>query len=228
MGLGAPKKPAVAKPAAGAKPAVAKPAASALGDAPNVRADPGVPFPAFFYSPARSKTEQRKFVADVALTWLRVQHTRGACGAVMIDIDDTLIDGNETVQHGFQFMKALYTEMSLLYPIHVVTARPDSHHAEVMRLLHARGFCVQPDRLHMLPAEHYDRDLSYVERFKWGKFLEIGKLHGGVVARFGDKLWDVAHLRSLRDYLGHVADRDCYVFLDPALGGAMSGKLPGM
>ena len=47
---------------------------------------------------------------------------------------------------------------------------------------------------------------------------------GGVVARFGDKLWDVAHIDSLHTYLGHIRDRDCYVFLDPKLKRNLFGQ----
>ena len=191
-----------------------------------VTPDSNVTFPAFFVK-GRSKTEQRQFLAAHARTWLRLQKQRGASGCVMVDIDDTLIDGNEAVAHGFQFMKELYEDASLLYPVHIVTARPDSDHARVMRLLRDRGFCIPPDRLHMLPAHLYGRDLRHVEEFKWGVFRGIAQTHGGVVARFGDKLWDVAHMRSLDTYLAHVRDRDCYMFMDPELRGTYSAKLPG-
>ena len=191
--------------------------------------DDRVPFPAFHVR-GRTKTELRSFVAEHAKLWLRTQHKRGARGAVMVDIDDTLIDGNERVEHGFQFMHELYDEAALLYPVHVVTARPDDDHGHCMRLLRDRGFAVPPDRLHMLPAHLYGRDTRHVEDFKHAAYVQIGRQHGGVVARFGDKLWDVAHrdsLRGERGYLAHVDDRDCYLFLDPALRGTMSAKLPG-
>ena len=54
------------------------------------------------------------------------------------------------------------------------------------------------------------------------------RAHSGVVARFGDKLWDVAHVDSLDTYLQHVGDRDCYLFVDPRLKGTLSAKLPGV
>ena len=188
--------------------------------------DDKVPFPAY-YIRAKTKTEMRLRLVDFSLSWIRMQRKRGAKGAIMVDIDDTLIDGNECVQNGFQFMHALYKEASLHHPIHVVTARPDDQHEVVMQLLQKRGFCVPPDRLHMLPSALYGKDYSHVEKFKWNAFLKIGALHGGVLARFGDKMWDVAHLDSLHTSLTHVGDKACYVFLDPSLKGTMSGKLPG-
>lgn len=193
----------------------------------NLAADPQVPFHALFVRGTRSKTEQRRFVATNALTWLKVQKKLGRTGAIMVDIDDTLIDGNESVAHGFQFMHLLYEEASLLFPIHIVTARPDDDHSNVMGLLKKKGFCIPPDRLHMLPANEYGKSLDHVERFKWNAFQKIRHLHGKVVARFGDKLWDVAHLDALHTYLSHIHDRDCYIFMDPNLGHVYSAKLPG-
>lgn len=188
--------------------------------------DTRVSFPAY-YVRSRSKTQQRMFVAHHAQQWLRFMYKRGSLGAVMVDIDDTLIDGNESVQHGFQYMKALYASAAVMFPLHVVTARPDDDHHAVMKLLARRGFCVPPDRLHMLPAALYGKDTRHVEEFKWKTYLDIGRQHGGVVARFGDKLWDVAHVQSLRGSLAHVGDRDCYIFRDPNLKGTVSFKLPG-
>jgi hypothetical protein len=190
-------------------------------------ADPTVPFPAFFVR-YRTKTEQRMFVAFHALNWIRFQHKRGSTGAIMIDIDDTLIDGNESVSNGFQYMKELYHNIGILFPLHIVTARPREDHHAVMKMLLDRGFCLPPDRLHMLPTELYGQDYSHVERFKWNTFVQIGKSHGGVVARFGDKMWDVAHFQSLHGTLAHVHDRDCYIFRDPSMKGTISYKLPGI
>jgi hypothetical protein len=189
--------------------------------------DSRVDFPAFFVK-GKNKTELRSFVARHALLWLRLAHRRGARGAVMLDIDDTLIDGHEKVAHGFEFMQELYREACVLFPVHVVTARPDSDHGLVMRLLQGRGFCLPPDRLHMLPADLYGRSTRHVEEFKWQCFVKMNHQHGGVVARFGDKLWDVAHLKSLDGYLAHVGDKECYIFRDPALRGTLSAKLPGL
>ena len=189
--------------------------------------DEAVPFPAFFVK-ARSKTDQRLFVANHAITWLQMQHKRGVRGCVVFDIDDTLIDGNECVTHGFQFMADMYATVSRLFPVHVVTARPDDQHGPVMDLLSDRGFCIPPDRLHMLPSAQYGLSTRYVEKFKWGVHEALVRQHGFVVGRFGDKLWDVADIASLYTYLKHVDDRDCYVFWDPILKGTLSGKLPGM
>lgn len=146
----------------------------------------------------------------------------------MIDIDDTLIDGNESVVHGFQFMQDMYHAVSMLYPIHIVTARPRDQHAVVMQMLQAKGFSIPPDRLHMLPTDDYGKSSALVEDFKWKAFCKISLLHSGVIARFGDRLWDVAHIDSLHDgTFDHVRDKDGAVFMEQRLGSTLSGKLPG-
>ena len=95
-------------------------------------------------------------------------------------------------------------------------------------MLAERGFSIPPDRLHMLPTKDYGKETSLVEDFKWRTCLEISRIHNGLVARFGDKLWDCAHLQALRKDLLHVPDRHCYIFRDPRMKGCVSYKLPGM
>lgn len=196
--------------------------------------DTKVPFPAYFLRTTASrgritKTEQRQFIAEHAKAWLRLQKRRRSTGAIMIDIDDTLIDGNQAVQHGFQFMQEMYMEASLHFPIHIVTARPYSDHENVMKLLQKHSFCIAPDRLHMLPTElYYTKDLSHVEDFKYNCYRTISHLHHGVIARFGDKMWDVAYLPAMRMGLfNQVDDKEAYIFKDPNLKGTVSFKLPG-
>ena len=154
----------------------------------------------------------------------------------MIDIDDTIMNRNQNAEcDGFDVVHKFYNEASLLYPVYVVTARPADQHEYVIRMLRQKGFCLPPDRLYMLPTKLYDTNIRNVEVFKWKAYLKISSMHGGVVLRMGDMLWDVASLRSLHKrtdiknsgYLEHVKDRDCYIFLDPSLNGTYSVKLPG-
>ena len=186
-----------------------------------------VNFPAYFVK-YKTVTQQRRFLAEHALLWLRFQHRRGATGAVMIDIDDTILDGNQSrSSHGFEYMYKLYQELFTMFPVYIVTARPDDRKEEVLTLLKRRGFFVPPDRLFMLPSKLYDGPLHHVEEFKWGKFLEIAKAHHGGLARFGDRKWDVASLKSLDTYLKHVPEESTYLFMDPNMRGTYSAKLPG-
>ena len=134
---------------------------------------------------------------SIALLWLGYQFKRGIQGAVVFDIDDALIDGNETVHHGFNFMVELYDTVFQWFPVHVVTARPDDQHAVVMEMLKERGLCIPPDRLHMLPQELYGLSTRHVEEFKWKVHERLVAQHKFVVGRFDDKLWDVATLASL-------------------------------
>jgi hypothetical protein len=205
---------------------VAKSSRASKGQRLRTEADPAVNFPAYFVR-ASTHTALRRFVASHGLLWLRCMKARGAKGAVVYDIDDTILDGNEQVVRGFEQMRVLFEEAFQLFPVHVVTARPRIDHDKCMRMLRDRGFHISPDRLHMLPTHLYDRSTRHVEDFKWAVHQKLVADHGAVLAKFGDKLWDVAHRSSLRSYLGHVSDADCYLFWDPRLNGTLSAKLPG-
>jgi hypothetical protein len=184
-------------------------------------------FPSSFYING-NKTDQRTAVADHALLWLRIMKNMKRTGCIMVDIDDTLIDGNEAVHNGFQFMRVFYCAASQLYPLHMVTARPDSDHAAVIEMMWDRGYCIPPDRLHMLPAHLYGKTTRHVEEFKFKKSKEIAAMHNGLLVRVGDKLWDVTHLDTMdKGGLHHVADKDSYVFIDPLQPKTASYKLPG-
>lgn len=187
-----------------------------------------VKFPAVFVSGGKRSYDQRRVVAEHAMMWIKSQKEMGVKGCVIFDIDDTLINGREAVTGGFEFMVHMYNMTQQLYPIHIVTARPDEDHSKCMDLLYSRGIQIPTDRLHMLPSKDYfSGDTRLVEKFKWKCYVDCHILHKGVVARFGDKLWDVAHINSLRGYLRHVEDKHCYIFFDPDMKNTLSGKLPG-
>ena len=192
--------------------------------------DEKVGFPAFFVTKA-SKTEARNFVANFALSWLRCRYRTKVAGVVMFDIDDTLVDGKECVVNGFQSMQNLFLEACKMYPVHVVTARPDDDHDNVVRnLLHKKGFCVPTDRLHMLPAKLYGGDYSHIVKFKFDCYEKMKREHRApCLCRLGDKLWDVAHVDTMRkNALAHVREEDTYIYMDPLQPGCISCKLPGV
>ena len=197
--------------------------------------DEKVPFAAYFVNGKvkglRGRGELRKFCAETILSWIIFINKRYRLrGAIMFDIDDTLINSKEKTKNGFEHMKRMYDILSLEFPIHIVTARPDEDHKNCMKMLQKLGFCIPPDRLHMLPSKFYGKDYKYVEDFKWNCYVSIKQRHGRVLARFGDKLWDVAHIESFRGskkYLEHIEDEDCYIFKDPRMDPCVCAKLPG-
>lgn len=189
--------------------------------------DTAANFPCFIVK-GRCKSEKRRFLALACLDWLKFCKQHLHCqGAIMVDIDDTLVDGNQNIKNGFEFMKLMMDDTSLNFPIHIVTARPLEQHKYVMRMLQDRKICIPPDRLHMLPSHLWGKGDAHVEKFKWETFVLISKLHKGVAARFGDRLWDVAHIDALKTYQKHISEKDCCLFIDPKLRGTMSAKLPG-
>jgi hypothetical protein len=201
----------------------------------SVRVDSRVTFPAFFVR--GSKTAQRRFVHDLARLYLASplierDASGEACtaervGGVMFDIDDTLVDGeHEGVNYGLTQLIELYQYLSRDHPSYIVTARPRVDKKSCCAMLHSKGIYVQEDRLHMLPTHLYGKGDEHVINFKWTTSVDDIKHH--LIARFGDKLWDVAHPDTVRAHLSHVGDEDCYVFLDPRLPNCLSCKMPGV
>ena len=186
--------------------------------------DTKVTFPAYFNN-ARRKTDARSRVGIDALVWLKTQHRIGAKGAVIFDIDDTILDHNENVVRGFEEMHTLFREAFRMFQVYVVTARPRDQHSYVMQMLDKKGFCLPPDRLYLLPTAHYGGPPELVERFKWESAEIIRKEAGRVIGRFGDKLWDVAALAKLHAELAHVKDTDTYCYMDESC--VYASKLPG-
>ena len=182
-------------------------------------------------SPASSlsQTEKRQFVAREAYATL--SRWGSAKGAVVFDIDDTLINHQESVTQGFEAMVELFDRLSERFVVHVVTARPDDDHA-LSCACSSKGIRLPVDRLHMMPTVDYynDRDRSLVEQFKWRMHQTIVRARPGRRA-LRRPAWDAATTASLDTYLRHIEHRDTYVF-DPALAtpdGApcLSAKLPG-
>ena len=110
--------------------------------------DDATSFPSFIVK-GKTLTDKRAFIADAAKTYLGALHKATRKGAVMFDIDDTLIDGHERCQHGFDAMASLYNTLESMYPIHVVTARPDDTKVKTLETLKKRGLVVPVDRLHI-------------------------------------------------------------------------------
>ena len=173
------------------------------------------------------KTDQREFIAHLAMDWVLYKYRQGASGAIMLDIDDTLIDGHECIKNGFGEMRTFFQRARKRFPMYIVTARPKSEHDDVMSMLHERGLTVEADRLMMLPTNQWGKDTKFVEVFKWNAYKEIRDRHGGVIVRLGDKMWDVSHIRKLNGMFANVKDVQCLTYMDPGMPGTLSGKLPG-
>ena len=151
----------------------------------------------------------------------------------MFDIDDTLIDDDQKVQKGFEHMRELFLICKTLkFPVYVVTARPDDDEEYVYGMMGRRGMHIEDKHLHMLPAKQYnekddDKRDKFITNFKFGVYLDLVKKHDRVLARFGDKFWDVTHKITIERDLGHLPDTTCLIFRDRLQGMCVSYKLPG-
>lgn len=173
-----------------------------------------------------TKTRQRRIVADHALMWIDSQILAGRKGCVIFDIDDTLVNGSEQAKGGFEFMVRMYKSIRRRVPVQIITARPWDTFDKTMEMLESRGIHVDAAHLHMMDPDEWEHgSTDDVERFKWVCYVKCRDLHGHVIARFGDKLWDVAHIKDLKTPLAE--DAESVLFFDNKMKGTLSGKLPG-
>lgn len=173
-----------------------------------------------------TKTQQRRVVANHALMWLEYQILAGRKGCVIFDIDDTLVNGSEQARGGFELMVRMYKSIRRRVPVHIITARPWDTFDKTMEMLESRDIHVDAAHLHMMDPEEWENGSDKdVESFKWDCYVKCRNLHGHVLARFGDKLWDVAHIEDLKTPLAE--DAQSVLFFDKKMKGMLSGKLPG-
>ena len=106
-----------------------------------------------FHIQGRRVSDLRTYEARSAWVWLKACHKLGQTGAIVFDIDDTILNGKEKVANGFEHMRTLFRDAFSLFSVYIVTARPDDQHSYVMGMLTKLGFCLPPDRLYMLPKD---------------------------------------------------------------------------
>ena len=208
--------------------------------------DPKVSFTAFKLtaSPSMKAKEGRKmirqFIAHMSITYMRFLHNTGHRGAIVYDIDDTLVtsvprsDEDSGYIDGFEYLNEMFHSVRDLFTVYIVTARPDSDKVHVMNMLKRNNIIIDPDRLRMVPEDDYHNGPSDVtQKVKWEEHLKIDRecrtRNETILAKFGDRLWDVANIDSLSTYLKHIPHNSAYVFWDthPEMRGCMSCKLVG-
>ena len=223
--------PAAAPPA----PAAAPPAAAVVptGLCGPVRAHRMFATPYSCYRvDATSKRQKLEVIALVAKLWLRgyglAECSREHTPAIVYDVDETLIDGNQRVSGGYRRIREVFDEGRRAgFSTHLVTARPRSSRRDVLELLERERIVVDSSNLWMMDDGEWERnDPRDVKRFKYDSFKKIRKQHGSVVARFGDRLWDICRPDHADTCLRDVQDKECVLFFDPGQG-CLCSKMPG-
>lgn len=189
--------------------------------------DTRVPFNAFFIQQSIGRPAQRHMIADTARAWIAYCHDQGRSGCVIFDVDDTVVDGNE---QSFDVMAWVFDFAKACYPVHVVTARPDTpnNRAYTADLLKNRKMFVPDSHLHMMNESDWETgDDRLVHSYKFNKRNELFEKEKGVVAFFDDKLYNLAHPNNLAAMEEYIHDHHAYMFWDSKLGYQGCFKMPG-
>lgn len=175
-----------------------------------------------------AKQPKRECVALIGTGWVHeVLRFKPKHPAVVLDIDDTLVDRQEKLNDGFQFMAEFFKDARMHgVSMHFVSARPESTRGEVLRLLNAACCGVDSRNLWLMTDRAYDSgDMDKVVSFKDASYKAIRRDHT-VIARFGDRLWDIARPKVVGTKLSALDDRSCFVCVD-STHWCLSAKLPG-
>ena len=128
-----------------------------------------------------SRKKQRQDLMEYLDKYLRHCDRTKCKGALIFDIDDTLVDHRE---RPIREVYDTYQKFRHRFPTYIVTARPSCYRKETEDML--RRNQITYDKLFLLPPrEEHDPGL-----YKWRLRRQIAKKHGRVLAACGDQSWD--------------------------------------
>ena len=171
--------------------------------------------------PPTSKTTSRFEIAQILRGWFTYHNQKRSKGAIIVDLDDTLINHQQRVAEGFEHIRNALIDASHNFPFYVVTARPVEDHAVVLRMVRNLGFHLADSRLYMMDTEEYretdpDRSHRFQENFKWSSADKIEQREGRILLRMGDRLWDAVPNPGMNEHkFKHIEDKQPFLFFDP-------------
>tara|TARA_B100001540_G_C15769579_1_gene625677 strand:- start:181 stop:771 length:591 start_codon:yes stop_codon:yes gene_type:complete len=183
-------------------------------------------------NPTAPKSASRYEIAQILKCWFAYHNHIRSRGAIVVDLDDTLINHQQRVTEGFEHIRNALIDASHNFPFYVVTARPVEDHADVLRMVRKLGFHLADRRLYMMKTEEYyetdpkKRD-RFSEAFKWESAIEIEENEGRLLLRMGDRLWDaIPNPGKNEAKFSHIDDRQPFLFFD-VVHQTLCVKLPG-
>jgi len=136
-------------------------------------------------------TNQRKELMDYLDRYLNHCLKNKHTGALVYDIDDTLIeaDGKE-----IPAVMKVYKKYAPHFDTYLVTARPAEARYETQKMLNKLD--IPYKGLYLLPVS----DEKDPGEFKWRMRCNFKKKHGRVLAAIGDQVWDALPHPTPREY----------------------------
>lgn len=177
-------------------------------------------------------SEQRKKTMQWLDLWLTHEIKKGRRGALIFDIDETVI---ENTNNGEVLIKPVadlykkYRDMGL--PVYFITARPSvrGNKQETEKMLSRMGLGGYRN-IYLLSKEFYDQGHMGVHKFKHSKRIEVLNICKDVLVRVGDMAWDSlppsTTFRNDTSILKKIKNEDSYIIFHPKQN-EVSIKLPG-
>ena len=180
------------------------------------------------YVKGGSRIQKQRFVMKWLNDWLRFQKNLGKDGAIVFDIDDTLVDGeDDDIKHS-SVVKVYRSCQKLGFKCCIITARPevDGNRSETIRMLHSHGIN-DWESLYMMPpnTKHTTEHISTY------KFLARQDLRNRyhIIANVGDMWHDLVRMpfSGAHKKLGNPTVQDCAVLFPKRSYADVAVKLSG-
>lgn len=169
--------------------------------------------------------EKQNFLMTWLECWLRFQATRPITGAVVFDIDGTLI--NESGQPNDSVVKLYHLCEELRFPRCIVTARPETtqNRQETNFMLRKNGVDGW-ESLYMMPGMSHEVNISELSAYKRQCRDDIETRHR-ILANVGDMWHDLVRfpLHGPMLPLKVLEMRECAIFFPPMSHGEVAVKL---
>lgn len=183
----------------------------------------------FCFASVKSGTEKSrtKLLMSWFTAWMEFQKKCDITGAVVFDIDDTLVDDNE--QHIPPVVDAFNTCINLGFKCAIVTARPEGvqNRRETISMLKKNGIH-KWESLYMMPASVKVFDAEHISKYKRSARDDIETRHR-ILANIGDMWHDLVRfpLVGAHKFLEDFDYTSSGVLFPPMSHGEVSLKLSG-
>ena len=163
--------------------------------------------------------------------WLEAKAASSTRGAVVFDIDKTLVDEDEAA---ITAVTSLYQYCQRYFQCYIVTARPDvPGNRRLTEQMLAANTVRRWRKLYMMPenvhARITDEDSlrEVVSRYKYAARCDIASRAGRILASISDTWHDLVRYPLTRgDVVADLSDDDCAIFFPRGSHGEAAAKLP--
>ena len=171
----------------------------------------------------KSPKHERKIAMSWLKYWLNFNSMIGKNGAVIWDIDETLVDNDELPYKEVQ--ETWDTCIKKGYTCVVLTARPDfpANRTHTKKVLQRHGFYPY-EALYMMPEDLHPTEKN-VSRYKYAARDDVSKRHK-IIGNIGNRCTDLWRFPQKHEVLRNISDSESAIIFPNNSHSEVSIKLP--